>query len=392
MIFIYSSIYACILYFMLINQKSKNIKSIFLISGLSTLTLCLLALKFALPFSGADAATFEMFAWRWSQGSLTDVLSTFDVSRSYLISSITAFFYYFAGREPFIPIIINGVLGLFIMYYSIKLFDEVWGGNEKRKILFFVLVAFSPMLTINSAVILRENYITLFLLIATFHLAKFANTNNTISAAFFIVFTLFSSFFHGGTILYALGLPLYLFFSKGTMSYSAKVFSMALFFIVLAFILSYMEFGKLAEIQDEGLSAEYLAERLSSIQDANTTYLQNMIPTNAFDLLWQTPIRAFFFLTKPFIWDIRSFGHAISFLDALVWIFIVFTIYKNRVVIYKNPAAVAILLSCIVAIFAFAYGTSNFGTAIRHRTKFYVEMLVLAAPFFIGFNFKGKRR
>lgn len=392
MIFILSLVYFVILLFVFFKIQSNNIRLVFLAGGLLTLGLSLLALVFNLPFSGADAATFEGIAWLWSRGSFADVLSTFDVSRSYVISSITAVFYYFAGREPFIPIIINSFLGLFIMFFSLKLFDEVWGKNGNRKLLFFILVVFSPMLTINSSIILRENYITLFLLVATLHLARFANSGSFVSAALFVLFTILSSFFHGGTILYLLGLPMYLFFGKGTMGYGAKAVWMVVFFIALAFILNYMEFGKLQEIQETGISAEGLAERLSGAQEANTTYLQGMVPSNTFDLLWQTPIRALFFLTKPFIWDIRAFGHAISFLDALIWIFIIVTIYKNRTVIYNNPAALAILFGCIVAIFAFAYGTSNYGTAIRHRTKFYVEMLVLAAPFFTGFKFKRSKR
>lgn len=391
MILFSTATYLFFMIFLLLKQKSKKIKIIFFMSGIITLIICLLGLNLELPFAGADAFRFEHYAWEWSQGTISDIISTFNISKSYLISSITAFFYYFTGREPIIPIITNGILGLFIMYYSVKLFDEIWGINKRGKILFFVLVAFSPMLTINSAIILRENYITLFLLIATFHLAKFANSNNPISAALFIIFTLLSSFFHGGTILYALGLPLYLFFTKGKISYAMKIFWIILFFIVLSFILNNMDFGKLKEVQETGLSTEFLAERLESIREANTSYLQGMVPNNVIDILWQSPIRAFFFLTKPFIWDIRSFGHIIAFVDALIWIFIIFIIYKNRLTIYKNPAAIAILISCIIAIVAFSYGTTNFGTAIRHRTKFYVEMLVLAAPFFIGFKFKGNR-
>lgn len=391
MILISITIYLFILFFLLIKQKSTKIKLIFFISGILTLSICLMGLIISLPFTGADTITFELIAWQWSQGTLSDIFSKINISGSYLISSITAFFYYFLGREPIIPIIINGILGLFIMHYSMKIFDEVWKNDDKNKILFFILVAFSPMLTINSAIILRENYITLFLLIATYYLARFANTKNTVFAIFFIVFTLFSSFFHGGTILYALGLPIYLFFSKGNISNSTKFIWMALFFVVLAFILNYMDFGKLKQIQDTGLSAEFIAEKLGSIQEANSSYLQGLIPNNVIDILWQSPIRAFFFLTKPFIWDIRSFGHIIAFVDALIWIFIIFIIYKNRSAIYENPAAIAILVSCIIAIFVFSYGTSNFGTAIRHRTKFYVEMLILAAPFFIKFKFKGNK-
>ncbi|WP_373331804.1 hypothetical protein P6F15_07860 [Thiopseudomonas alkaliphila] len=392
MIYIYAGFYVFIIFWLSLKIRDKVLRLLFFISGAITLGLCFLSLKITLPFSGADALVFERLAWAWSQGSFTEVLSTFDPSKSYLISSITAVFYYFNGREPFIPTIINGALGVFIVYFSLKLFNEVWGKEAPRKLLFFLLVAFSPMLTINSAIILRENYIALFILLATINLAKFANTGNKLSAVFFVVFTLISSFFHGGTILYILGLPLYFLFSKGAMSNTAKVFWVFLFFAIFAVLLNYMEFGKIKEIQEGGISAEDMAERLQNIQDANTTYLSGLIPSNAFDILWQTPIRALFFLTKPFIWDIRAFGHAIAFVDALIWIFILFTIYKNRKAIYANPAALAILSCCVIAVFVFAYGTSNYGTAIRHRTKFYVEMLVLAAPFFIAFRFKGFKR
>lgn len=393
MILLCTTLYLIILIFLTIKQKTNKIKIIFFIGGLFSLILCLLGLRIKLPFAGADAMAFENLAWKWSQGTLSEILLTFDISKSYVLSSITAFIYFFTGREPIIPIIINGILGLFIMYYSIKLFDETWSKDikNKNKILFFILIAFSPMLSINSAIILRENYIIMFLLIATYHLARFANNNKPISALLFIIFTLFSSFFHSGTILYALGLPVYLFFTKGRNKYSTKIILGILFFIILAFVLNNLNFGKLKEFQDSGLSIDFISEKLESIKEANTTYLQGLVPNNAFDILWQSPIRLFFFLTKPFIWDIRSFGHIIAFLDSLIWIFIIYTIYKNRYKIFNNPAAIAILICCIIAIFAFSYGTSNFGTAIRHRTKFYVEMLTLAAPFFIGFKLKGNK-
>ena len=40
--------------------------------------------------------------------------------------------------------------------------------------------------------------------------------------------------------------------------------------------------------------------------------------------------------------------------------------------------------------FIFALGVSNFGSALRHRTKFIVEMLILAGPLIPTFVLSNK--
>lgn len=388
MIFFLSVLYFFTTSIIFIRIGRNNIKLVFLLSSFITYLVAISGLYINLPFGGADARTFEQLAWLWASNGLDTIAATFDVSRSYVISSITALFYYIFGREPFIPIVINAVLGLLIIYYSIKLFDAVWGENHRNKLLFIILIAFSPMLTINSAVILRENYITLFMLLASISTAKYINRMNLYNLTMVIVWLLFASFFHGAMILFFTGIPLYILISSRNVNIVYKAFIIIILAMVSAFLLDYFQFGKLKEIQESGFSPEYMTERLSTIREANTAYLNRLVPTTTTDILWQSPIRMFFFLLKPFPWDIRSIGHLIVWFDALLWLYIVCAIFIYRKEIKKNPAAMALLLCCLVSIFVFSYGTSNYGTAVRHRTKFLVEMLVIAVPFLRGYKLK----
>lgn len=381
MIFIFSLVLLCFISLLVVIRLRSTVG--YLIPATSILikiVLCIVGLYIVLPFGGADGVTFERFAWEWSQDSLVDIVSNVNVSASYVISSITAIFYHFMGRDIAIPIFINGILGVLIFYFSLVLAEEVWGKGRVNK-LFALIVAIHPILNVHSAVILRENYIVIFVVLASIHLARYAHRTSLYSAFLFFLFVLLSSFFHGGMILYAAGLPLFVLFGSSNIRGVTKILAGIAFMAVFAAIITYMDFGKLSDVQQGELSVEYLAEMEANRQEANTAYLVGMAPSGIHDIVWQAPIRSLFLLAKPFPWDVRSFGHALVMLDAMLWWLIIFLVWRHRAAIKANPAAFAILLSCLITIVAFAYGTSNFGTGVRHRTKFLVMALVIISPF-----------
>lgn len=366
--------------FVFVLAKSKVGVSIPLLSLFLKITLCLAGIIVVLPFGGTDGLTFERIAWEWSKNSLWTIITDIDVSRSYVISSITAIFYHLMGRDIVIPIFINGILGALIFYFSLVLAEAVWGKGNINK-LFALIVAIHPILNVHSAIVLRENYILLFILLASIHLARYVDRGSPASAIWFFLFVLLSSFFHGGMILYAAGLPLFILFGSSDIRGITKILAGIAFAVVFAVIITYMDFGKLSDIQGGELSVEYLAERAANAREANTAYLVGMAPSGIHDIVWQAPLRSLFLLAKPFPWDVRSFGHALVMLDAMLWWLIIFLVWKHRGAIKANPAAFAILLSCLITIVAFAYGTGNFGTGVRHRTKFIVMALVIISPF-----------
>lgn len=377
--------FATLSVWLIIASKKYDALLTSIVSVVIKLALCVLGLYVALPFAGKDAVNFEKLAWRWSQGSLVDVFLTFDVSKSYLISSITAVFYNLFGRNLAIPVFINGILGVLIFYFSLVLQRKVWGYAGGGAAL---LVACHPMLNVNSAVVLRENYIILFSVLASIGMADFLN-NGRKSSIFYFLFNVFmASFFHAGMILYGVGLPIYLVVVSKKVGLLGKASIVFLFLAIFISTLNFMDFGKFSDVQEGDLSVEYLAGLEADRQESNTAYLTGMVPSGTADIFWQAPIRSLYFLTKPFPWDVNNFGHLLVFIDSLIWWAIMFLIWKNWASIKRNPAAIAILFSCLVAVVAFAYGTGNFGTAVRHRSKFIIMGLVLVSPFLPRFRLK----
>ena len=77
-------------------------------------------------------------------------------------------------------------------------------------------------------------------------------------------------------------------------------------------------------------------------------------------------------------------------LDGFLYLILFYFIFRNRKSIWENPALRIILLIFIAYLFVYGIGVSNFGAGIRHRSKFAIEMILLAGPFLPKFIFPIK--
>ena len=66
--------------------------------------------------------------------------------------------------------------------------------------------------------------------------------------------------------------------------------------------------------------------------------------------------------------------------DGFLYMSIIYFVFLNIKVIWKDPALRIILLILFIYLFIFGIGVSNFGAGLRHRSKFVIEMILLAAP------------
>ena len=98
------------------------------------------------------------------------------------------------------------------------------------------------------------------------------------------------------------------------------------------------------------------------------------------ELLYKGPIRSIYFLFSPFPWDIKATKHLIGLFDAFLYICLTFLILRNLKVIWRDPVLRIILIILLCYIFVFGIGVGNFGTGIRHRAKFTIMFILLAAP------------
>ena len=109
-------------------------------------------------------------------------------------------------------------------------------------------------------------------------------------------------------------------------------------------------------------------------------YPEWTIPRTSFELIYKVPVRAIYFLFSPFPWDVKEVRHLIGLFDAFLYIYLFILILKNFKTIWKNPALRIILLILGSYVMAFAVGVGNFGTGIRHRSKFAIMFILLVAP------------
>ena len=76
----------------------------------------------------------------------------------------------------------------------------------------------------------------------------------------------------------------------------------------------------------------------------------------------------------------KEVKHLIGAFDALLYFYLVYLILCNIKNIWIDPRLRIILLILLAMVFVFGFGVGNFGTGIRHRSKFAIIFILLAAP------------
>jgi len=116
-----------------------------------------------------------------------------------------------------------------------------------------------------------------------------------------------------------------------------------------------------------------------------------LIISYPYEMFYKVPLRAVYFVFAPFPWDISKTRHLIPLFDSILYIYLTYLILQNRKVIWRDPALRVILIILISYILVFSIGVGNFGTGLRHRSKFVVMFILLAAPLLKTFIFFKKK-
>ena len=110
------------------------------------------------------------------------------------------------------------------------------------------------------------------------------------------------------------------------------------------------------------------------------------------EFFYKVPIRSLYFLFSPFPWDVDKLSHIVGMLDGFLYMTLFYLIFRNRKVIWKDPALRIILILLLVYFIMFGVGVGNFGAGIRHRSKFAIELILLAAPLLPRIIFFNKKK
>jgi len=137
------------------------------------------------------------------------------------------------------------------------------------------------------------------------------------------------------------------------------------------------------------LKKEILKKNLVTYR-GDAKYPEWIIAKSETELLYKIPLKAMYFIFSPFPWDVKKASHLTGMFDGFLHFFLVYLIFRNRKAIWADPALRIIFLILLTYLFVYGVGIGNFGTGIRHRAKFIVMFMLLAAPLLPKFIFYKK--
>ena len=350
---------------------------------------------FHLPDGNMDAKNFEQFAWDHSQGDFINNFSNYLRPDAYFLSFMLAVPYYLFGRSILLVQSLSILFGIGCVFLGWLVAKKLWDNSIAIKVAWSI--ALFPSIISYSVLTMREVYISFFLLLAIYGIVNWIRLNNFKSI--FVIFTGFigATFFHGPLIL-----GLFIFLLIITLDNLKKTFKLIMngrinlkiltLIILSSFILGLYLTNKIdipyIQTFDRSIDPIFLKNTVINLKvKGDAAYPEwTKIDSNV-EFFYKIPLRSLYFIFSPFPWDISKPSHVIGVLDSFLYMTLVYLIFLNRKVIWKDPALRMILIILLSYIVIFGVGVGNFGSGIRHRSKFAIEFILLAAPLIPRFTF-----
>jgi 4-amino-4-deoxy-L-arabinose transferase-like glycosyltransferase len=338
---------------------------------------------FPLPESreGSDALMFTSMGLEWSRNGLQWLLSHF-TSGAFMYSWVIALLYSIFGPNQFLVQFLNAILGTFTVYNVFLIGDYVL--DTQKAVIASIICALFPTAIYFSVLPFREVEIIFFFILGLFFLIKWIKEGKIYCIFIAELFFIISFGFHTGMLWAVIFPPFELIFEIFRGSFrkvNSKKILAFLVLVLMVFVTFKTGFG-FEKMPHENALSDSLTATAGLQQRAardRAAYLKGVVPRNFFDFLWQVPLRAIYFLFSPFVWMVKIPLDLLGFFDAVSYVILIIFVGLNFRKIVRNKFLLALLLILIGEVLIFSMGTSNYGTALRHRSKFLPLFSILAS-------------
>jgi hypothetical protein len=249
------------------------------------------------------------------------------------------------------------------------------------------VAALFPSFLHYHSILLREVWVALGFTLSVYFFARYLYETRSFYHALLSLLAMgFATLFHGGMVAGIVGLLLYFFWrfiqlwrdlalrSTGAprMEFIGSTLLIGIVFPLLVYgIVTGVDINKVGDLR--GLfQPEAFTERAVQVAQSRmrggASYPALLNLRGASDIVVKTAPRTVYFLFSPFPWDVRKTVHAVAMIDSLLYALIFYYIFRNWVKIKRNRLPVMMLV-LVPIVLAFSIGSSNFGTAMRHRAK-----------------------
>ena len=334
-------------------------------------------------------AAFEPIGWVWASEGIGHVTASFTFGAdfySWLISVV----YLVVPRSSMLIAAINVFLSAVLVYVVYKI-AEHYAGHRTGQRAALIMVLF-PVTLLQTIILSREIFITLFLAAGCLHLIKFSDSPREYRRLAYAVLCLFTaSVPHTGIMLsgllalilvsaYAAAYKLRDFYILGpntAFSRQGLLTALSVGGLGLAVALSFrtvadpLSNAKISVLLDAENPLNPVAEIYQAGNRGRAGYPAWLSPTSPLLTLLIIPVRILYFLFSPFVWMVSSARHVAGLVNGLLMIplcYYSFSFFRDRLA-RNSLALLFIALLICTFVLAFSIGVKNFGQAFRHRAK-----------------------
>jgi len=353
-----------------------------------------------LPDSWGDATKFELQAWLISQDGFFAVFDKFStIKSSLLISWILAFVYSLTDRSVIMLQSISMLFGIGSVLLGARLANKIW--DEKISIKVGWILALYPTLILYSCLVLREAYVWFFLLVGIYGIIFWFKDKSFKSVPIILLGFSGTTFFHGGMFIgafvFVCVLVLISFIEIIKRLHHLKIDLNSLAILALLLIITFYLLFEISSIPKIGsivglFDVDQILEEIRNRNINRAAFPEWTVPKTTIELIYKAPIRVLYFMFSPFLWDITKLSHLLGVLDGMFFIMLFILVVKNIKFIWTDRILITIFIILVSYFVLYGLSTGNFGTGLRHRTKFLIISILLVAPWIpkIIFNKKPK--
>ncbi len=355
---------------------------------------------FVLPDGMGDSTRFELKAYEWSKDGFLITLDNYPGVSSFFISWVIAIFYSLFGHSELMAQSLSLFFGTVSVFLGWKLALKLWDQRAANKAGWFI--ALFPSLVLYSCLILREAYIYFFLLLALNGVVGWTRDKNIKSIILAILGFVGAALFHDAMIIGLIIFIIIVFLQNIKNLFidllnfkigfkSLKIVSLITIIISFTFI-NEITFPKIGSLTELNKKTDRILDQINNVNKGAAKYPSWLVPDTKNEIFYKAPFRMIYFVFSPFPWDINKTNHLVGMFDGVLYMFLTYLIFRNRKIILSNPSLKIILLLLLMYILIYGIGVGNFGTGIRHRSKFAIIFILLAAPLLPKFIFSLKKK
>ena len=346
---------------------------------------------FPLPYSRSDAVWFERGAWRMAEEGWPAVFEGLNPISGFSYTAPFAAIYAFVGREPHALLAYNGFLSVLTIALVFRIGLSL-GGPRVATVSAWAMALF-PAAILMSSVVLREAAVSFGVALGLFGLLESERRKSLWFLLVGVAGLGWASLHHGG-ILFSAVVTLGAFTVAGLRSgidgarvRPATAFASLGALVILlgtAFALAPGQFrlASVGVINFETIESEVLSDTPRN-EVGGSSYYGGTTTESWGQAVRQIPGRVTLFMASPLPWTVRSVTQVAGLVDGMLWVFVLVILVKYRSVIWHDPRARILMLFLAIAVTTYALGTTNAGTALRHRTKLAPALIPLATFAFI---------